>query len=75
MHLAPILPDFLRRNPEVEIVLDRGQRMTSLPNPLAHRTSAYLNYLYRALPEAIREKQVIYFYMAGGADLATSRWQ
>ena len=36
--------------------LDTEQRMTSVPNPLAHRTSAYLNYLYRALPEEVRDR-------------------
>ncbi len=34
--------------------LDTVQKMTSAPNPLAHRTLAYVNYLYRALPEEVR---------------------
>ncbi len=36
--------------------LDTVQKMSSVPNPLAHRTLAYLNYLYRALPEEVRAR-------------------
>ncbi len=36
--------------------LDTVQQMSSVPNPLAHRTLAYLNYLYRALPEEVRAR-------------------
>ncbi len=38
------------------VELDTVQRMTRLPNPLAHRVTAYVNYLYRALPDAVRDK-------------------
>ncbi len=34
--------------------LDTTLRMSSVPNPLAHRVSSYVNYLYRALPDDLR---------------------
>ncbi len=36
--------------------LDTTQRMSGVPNPMAHRVSAYVNYLYRALPEDARPR-------------------
>ncbi len=38
------------------VELDTIQRMSSVPNPLAHRVSSYVNYLYRALPEDVRQQ-------------------
>ncbi len=36
--------------------LDTSQRMSSVPNPMAHRVGSYVNYLYRALPADVRER-------------------
>ncbi|MEM7355815.1 MAG: lipase family protein [Acidobacteriota bacterium] len=36
--------------------LDTVQKMSRFPNPWAHRVSAYVNYLYRALPTEVRAK-------------------
>ena len=34
--------------------LDTTLRMSNVPNPMAHRVSSYVNYLYRGLPESVR---------------------
>ncbi len=36
--------------------LDTSQRMSSVPNPMAHRVGSYVNYLYRALPGEVRDR-------------------
>ncbi len=38
-----------------EAELDTTQRVAGVPNPMAHRVSSYVNYLYRALPDETRE--------------------
>lgn len=36
--------------------LDTTQRMSNVPNPMAHRVGSYVNYLYRALPADVRRR-------------------
>ena len=39
-----------------KVELDTTQRMSGAPNPMAHRVSSYVNYLYRALPADVRAR-------------------